>query len=50
MNWIPVTERRPEFGELIVAYFSKPDTLWAGKYIGIKQSFDYWTPVERPKQ
>jgi hypothetical protein len=46
-DWIPA-ERRPDPGQLIVCYFAKTRSYWAGRYIGVKQSFDRWMPLQEP--
>lgn len=39
---IPSAERLPEIGHLIVAHWESKETYWAGRYRGVKQSFDSW--------
>ncbi len=43
-GWIPATEGLPEKGQRIVCEY-KTGEVWAGKYFGVKQSFERWMPL-----
>lgn len=45
-GYIPTTTRAPSPGDLIVAYYERYDTYWAGRYHGPKQGMSHWKPLE----
>ena len=46
-EWRPASAR-PSEGAMIVAFFEREATVWAGRYWGVKQSFSHWRPLELP--
>jgi hypothetical protein len=45
VSWIPSSYVLPEVGQFVVVLWTGGGTVWAGKYLGIKQTFDYWMPL-----
>ena len=49
MEWIKLTDQKPENGQMIVKKWLSTGNVWAGKHIAHPkyESFDLWIPLPK---